>query len=234
MSDLSKKPKKQTDISKLNVVSMTSLEIAELTGKRHDHVTRDIKNMLNELFPNGGLPNFGDTYIDPQNKQKYPMYRLNKHYTLVLVSGYSATLRDKIISRLEFLELENARLQKEKEQRGIQRELAKLGNPRMTLAIKELKESQGKELKSYYFSNENDMLNKIVFGFDAQGLRAERNITEESLRDSPKILALELKALEDLQDRNRIYIEDGLDYQTRKDKLTNYFNMKYKTKLLGA
>ncbi|EEX2865598.1 hypothetical protein EMO44_12130 [Escherichia coli] len=31
------------------LVSMTSVEIAELTGKRHDHVLRDIRNMVEEL-----------------------------------------------------------------------------------------------------------------------------------------------------------------------------------------
>ena len=38
-------------MSKLAVVvtSMSSLEIAELTGKRHDHVMNDIRKMLEEL-----------------------------------------------------------------------------------------------------------------------------------------------------------------------------------------
>lgn len=31
------------------LISMTSLEIAELTGKRHDNVIRDVRKMLEEL-----------------------------------------------------------------------------------------------------------------------------------------------------------------------------------------
>lgn len=34
----------------VKIDSMSSLEIAELTGKRHDNVLRDIKNMLSELY----------------------------------------------------------------------------------------------------------------------------------------------------------------------------------------
>lgn len=38
-------------MSKLSVVvaSMSSIEIAELTGKRHDHVMNDIRKMLEDL-----------------------------------------------------------------------------------------------------------------------------------------------------------------------------------------
>jgi phage regulator Rha-like protein len=31
-------------------LTMTSREIAELTGKRHDNVLRDIKNMITQLY----------------------------------------------------------------------------------------------------------------------------------------------------------------------------------------
>lgn len=37
-------------------LTMSSLEIAELTGKRHAHVLRDIRGMFDEL---GIEPNFG-------------------------------------------------------------------------------------------------------------------------------------------------------------------------------
>lgn len=85
-------------------VCMDSREIAELTGKNHNHVVRDIEKMLTDL---GGVTNFGHTYTHPQNKQEYRCFVLPKRETLILVSGYSVELRAKIIDRLEYLEQQN-------------------------------------------------------------------------------------------------------------------------------
>lgn len=82
--------------------TMSSREIAELTGKRHDHVVRDIEKMLNDIGE--GLPKFGGTYINEQNGQKYRCYNLPKNLTLNLVTGYRTDMRLKIIDR--WLELE--------------------------------------------------------------------------------------------------------------------------------
>ena len=49
-------------------VKMTTREISEVTGKRHDHVKRDTDVMFKEL----GLdaPNFGAIYLDSRNRQQ--------------------------------------------------------------------------------------------------------------------------------------------------------------------
>ncbi|WP_158675466.1 Rha family transcriptional regulator [Pseudomonas sp. o96-267] len=109
--------------------TMTSLEIAELTGKRHDHVMRDIRLMLAELHGDGGVPSFGDTHRNPQNGQEYPVFRLPRREVEILVTGYSITLRAKVIDRLRELESEVAR----------PRELSRLELIQMALAAEQEK-----------------------------------------------------------------------------------------------
>ena len=82
--------------------TMSSREIAELTGKRHDHVMRDISRMLLELYP-AGDPSFGGTYISEQNKE-LPMYNLDRKHTDCLLTGYSARARMNVIDRWHELE----------------------------------------------------------------------------------------------------------------------------------
>ncbi|THV25854.1 hypothetical protein FAA97_02420 [Peteryoungia ipomoeae] len=80
---------------------MSSREIAELTGKRHDHVMRDIRSMLVTLQING--PTFGGVYVDAKGEAR-SCFNLPKRETLILVSGYSVELRARIIDR--WMELE--------------------------------------------------------------------------------------------------------------------------------
>ena len=80
---------------------MTSLEIAEVTGRQHYNVMRDIRNILDQ-----GVAELNfelGSYKDKNNQQR-PMYTLTKKGCLILASGYDAVLREKIINRWEELE----------------------------------------------------------------------------------------------------------------------------------
>ncbi len=82
--------------------TMTSLEIAEVTSKRHDSVLRDIRNLLSQGVD---AHNFVETsYTDKANRQQ-KCFTLTKKGCLILASGYDALLREKIINRWEELEI---------------------------------------------------------------------------------------------------------------------------------
>lgn len=82
-------------------VTMSSREIAELTGKRHDHVIRDIEKLLDENEID--RPKFGGVYLDAKGEHR-KCYNLPKDLTITLVAGYRSDLRLKIVRR--WMELE--------------------------------------------------------------------------------------------------------------------------------
>ena len=81
--------------------TMSSVEIAELTGKNHFHVLRDLK----ELEKQGviALSNFGERETYGKGNER-TVYKLPKRETLILTSGYSAVQRAAIIDRWLALE----------------------------------------------------------------------------------------------------------------------------------
>lgn len=79
---------------------MSTREIARLTGKTHDNVLRDARTLVRM----GLLKSEETPYTHSQNGQAYPEFLLSQRDTLVLVSGYNAVLRAKIIDRWQELE----------------------------------------------------------------------------------------------------------------------------------
>lgn len=88
-------------MSNSSSLTMTTREIAELTGKQHKHVLEDTRKMLEEL----GLTsadfsvNLPDAYGRPQ-----PAFALPKRESIILVSGYNIQMRAKIVDRWQELE----------------------------------------------------------------------------------------------------------------------------------
>ncbi|PXW95434.1 regulatory protein Rha [Sphaerotilus hippei] len=80
---------------------MSSREIAELTGKRHDHVLRDIREMLDDL--GGDVPSFGGISQDAYGRP-LKVFNLPHRETMILVTGYSVVLRAKVVDRWQELE----------------------------------------------------------------------------------------------------------------------------------
>lgn len=82
------------------IVAMSSREIAELTGASHDNVMKTVRRLIAE-----GVVSGNETpYHHPQNGQTYTEFLLSFRDTMVVVSGYSADLRARIIDRWQELE----------------------------------------------------------------------------------------------------------------------------------
>lgn len=60
-----------TEVTNNRNQTMSSREIAELTGKRHDHVLRDVDNILKTLSPELGLGFKSTTYKDSTGREKW-------------------------------------------------------------------------------------------------------------------------------------------------------------------
>lgn len=88
--------------------TMSSREIAELTGKRHFHVTTDIERMLTELKEDA--TGFRAIYLDSMNRQQTE-YLLDREHTDCLLTGYSAAMRMTVIRRWHELESQVAQTQ---------------------------------------------------------------------------------------------------------------------------
>lgn len=87
-----------------NSATMSSRDIAEMTGKNHADVLRDIRNMLLELTGDtSGLSKFASSYLNSQNKEQ-PCFNLPKDESMCLVAGYDVRARMAIIKRWQELE----------------------------------------------------------------------------------------------------------------------------------
>jgi anti-repressor protein len=90
-----------------NELTMSSVEVAELTGKRHKHVLRDIENTLTQVEKDS--PNLGHGFKPGDyvagNGRRERCYHLTQDATILLMTGYSVPMRARLITR--WRELEN-------------------------------------------------------------------------------------------------------------------------------
>ena len=90
----------------LNDVTMTTMEIAAMTGKTHAHVLRDADRILAQLGESTSGLSSGvteDTYTTSQNKAMRVLV-LNKHMVFTIITGYDSGLRHTVLGR--WIELE--------------------------------------------------------------------------------------------------------------------------------
>ena len=185
--------------------------VAEIFGKEHFHVLRDIAKLTDEFVK---MHFRKDVYKDSTGR-KLPCYRLTRDGFTVLVMGYTGS------KAMQFKELYIKRFNEMEEQIRYLQSLREQ-HPQLTAAIKSMHE----EPKFYHYSNEMDMLNKIVLGMTAKQYRKAHNIPEsEPIR--PYLRAREVELLDRLQNFDIGFVIAVPDVQQRKQML-EYQAMKYR------
>ena len=210
-------------LSAITAQTMSSLEIAKLTGKRHGDVLETIRSVLSEAEIDSTV--FSAEYKDKSGKVN-PLFNLPRRECDLVIAGYSVKYRLAIIDRWHELELKEFQKQDDK----LSRENLRLEFPAMTNAIVESRE--GKEIKSHHFSNEADLCNRIALGCTSAKFRVLHEIDKnEPIRD---YLSTEQKnCLLALQRANTVYLSDDLSFDERKEKLLSLYMRKFKERLIN-
>ena len=127
----------------------SSLQVAEEFGKRHDNVLRDIENL--DCSKEFNALNFECVKYKDSKGEKRPMFFMTKDGFTFLVMGYrgkkAAGFKEAYIRRFNDMEVFIKSLT-----------AAKMEHPAFTEAIMNSQD----EPKHYHFSNEIDMINRIV------------------------------------------------------------------------
>lgn len=94
-----------SQIVTIQTLTMSSREIAELTGKDLSHVNRDIRAMLDALVDD---PELDHVREDKDARGYTTAFHLGRELTYTLMAGYSVQLRRKVIARWQELEAAQA------------------------------------------------------------------------------------------------------------------------------
>ncbi|MGN8346336.1 KilA-N domain-containing protein [Pseudomonas sp. SMV71] len=112
------------------------------------------------------------------------------------------------------------------------RERARLEAPALTDAIKHGRLAAGKDIKHYHFSNEFDLINRIALGMPSKAYRAAHCISPtDSIRDH--LTPCEIRCIEHLQRVNASLIDVGMDFESRKQKLSQIYIQRHSRALLS-
>lgn len=166
---------------------MTSREIAELTGKRHDNVLRDIENMIVDLQADSENSNLRSAikpsiYRIEGQQREYPQYELDFDSTMCLVAGYSTPLRMRIIKRWRELEQQSA-AQANKVAAASTWEQQRQVGKEVRAGFTNTLENHG--VSGFGFAQCTNGIYKPLFGTTASKLKAQRGLAKkDSLRDA--------------------------------------------------
>lgn len=184
-----------------------SLRVAEYFGKEHYNVLRDIESL--ECSSEFTALNFEVSNYRDDSGKKNPLYRMTFDGFIFLAMGYrgkkAAAIKERYIRAFNDMAAFIRQLS-----------TAKAEFKDLTEAIK----MAHTEIHSYHFSNEFDLINRIVLGMSTKKFRARHNITGDSIR--PFLTPEQLDQVTKLQRFDSGLVVTTPGYEDRKRILTEY------------
>jgi Rha family phage regulatory protein len=187
--------------------------VAQFFEKHHRHVLRDIERITE---PNSGLSkgfillNFELSSYKDSTGRKLPCYMMTRDGFTMLVMGYTGK------KAMKYKELYIRRFN-EMEQFIKTLVTARKEFPLLTENIKLLHENP----RPYHFSNECDMINRIVIGMSAKQFR-QAHCLEKGTSIRPYLTDEQIRMIETLQKVDIGLLVSVPDYQQRKRYLEWY------------
>lgn len=198
----------------------SSRQVAEEFSKQHGHVLRDIEKLdCSEEFRRS---NYGESSYKNEQGKWQPEVLMTKDGFTFIVMGYrgkkAAAFKEALIARFNKMEQFIKSLQ-----------ATKIEFPAFTDAIMGAHE----EPKHYHFSNEINLIYRIVLGMDAKKFRDAKGL-EKNTVIKPYLTTEQIQAIEALQRADIGMIFSIPDYEQRKKKLEQYFAAMQAKMLKGA
>ncbi len=188
----------------------SSRKVAKAFGKNHDDILKNIRRLEDSLgkisepnLPKAEIQFYNSTY--KSRGKQYPEYLMNRDAFSLLVMGFTG--KKALAWKLKYI---NAFNEMEAFIQSLQQ--AKMEFPAFTKAIIEAHE----EPKHYHFSNEINMINRIVLGVSAAKFKEQNGIDKKVHSIRPYLELEQITMIEELQRIDIGLIVAGMEYEERK------------------
>lgn len=208
-------------------MTMGTREISDLLGNNHSDIKRSADRLVEAGVIGNGQP-LAEREFKTGRGNTYTEYLLNKRDSIILVAQNSPEFTARLVDRWQELETKVAELEQKKAARLEQRRAMAVEFRPMTDAIKKAHEDP----KPYHYSNECDMINRIVLGMTAAKFRNHHGI-DETANPRDYMTDLQAAAIVDLQRANTVLMQFDVGFKERKEKLTELFEKNFKCELIA-
>ncbi len=201
--------------------TMSHSQIADLLDNRNDVVKRTMERLQEK-----GVILVTPMVVRVRGKETTE-YHVNERDSYIVVAQLSPEFTAVIIDQWQELKDRVNQLEQEK----INRASASLNYVEQNKILHDTRKAEGKETEPYHYSNEANLINRIVLGCTAKAYRIANDFDKTvNLRDTLSIVELECVA--SLESTNKELIKIGMEYTDRKEMLLKVFKRDLASKLI--